>query len=108
MASKIGAIALTLAICSSTLSPTGVRAENGQIAAGVLGGLIGGALLGGALARARRRLPCTMKLTRLYDAPVCREVRQRYWDGFVWLYRGSKFVIEISRPAQCSASAVRS
>ena len=50
MASKIGAIALTLAICSSTLSPTGVRAENGQIAAGVLGGLIGGALLGGALA----------------------------------------------------------
>src|SRR3981189_3762814 len=30
--------------------PAPARAENGQIAAGVVGGLIGGALLGGALA----------------------------------------------------------
>ena len=32
------------------LPPVPAKAENGQIAAGVVGGLIGGALLGGALA----------------------------------------------------------
>ena len=40
-----GIVALTLAT-SPLLLPVPVRAENGQIAAGVVGGLIGGALLG--------------------------------------------------------------
>ena len=44
--SKIAAAtaALTLAV-GSFLSPMPARAENGQIAAGVVGGLIGGAML---------------------------------------------------------------
>jgi hypothetical protein len=41
--------AVTL-VAGASLLPAPARAENGQIAAGVVGGLIGGALLGGALA----------------------------------------------------------
>lgn len=47
-------LAVTL-IASPLLLPQSARAENGEIAAGVVGGLIGGALLGGALASRRRR-----------------------------------------------------
>nr|HAQ92311.1 hypothetical protein [Afipia sp.] len=43
-------VAVTLA-AGPLLLPTPATAENGQIAAGVVGGLIGGALLGGAPAR---------------------------------------------------------
>jgi hypothetical protein len=85
---KTGSIAVALAICSATLSPTTVRAENGQIAAGVLGGLIGGALLGGALASRPPPPPVYYEAAPVYvEEPLCRQVRQRYWDGFVWLYR---------------------
>ena len=42
-------LAVTL-VASPLLLPQSARAENGEIAAGVVGGLIGGALLGGALA----------------------------------------------------------
>jgi hypothetical protein len=90
MASKLGAIvvAVAIAICSATLSPTGVRAENGQIAAGVVGGLIGGALLGSALASRPPPPPVYYEAAPVYvEEPICRQVRQRYWDGFGWLYR---------------------
>jgi hypothetical protein len=43
-------VAVTL-LMGPLLLPVPARAENSQIAAGVVGGLIGGALLGGALAR---------------------------------------------------------
>jgi hypothetical protein len=42
-------VAVTL-VTSPLVLPVPASAENGQIAAGVVGGLIGGALLGGALA----------------------------------------------------------
>src|SRR5216683_3302006 len=45
-------VAVTL-LTSPLLLPVPASAENGQIAAGVVGGLIGGALLGGALSRPR-------------------------------------------------------
>lgn len=69
--------------------PVPARAENGQIAAGVVGGLIGGALIGGALASRPAPPP------RVYYAPepvyveepVCRVVHERYWDGYGWVYR---------------------
>jgi hypothetical protein len=88
MAWKTGSIAVALAICSATLSPTAVRAENGQIAAGVVGGLIGGALLGSALASRPPPPPVYYEAAPVYvEEPMCRQVRQRYWDGFGWLYR---------------------
>ena len=56
------------------------KAENGQIAAGVAGGLIGGALLGGAIAASR---PAPVYV----EEPACRLVRERFWDGYGWRMR---------------------
>ena len=79
-------IAITLA-ASAFLSPAPASAENGQIAAGVVGGLIGGALLGGALARPAPP-PVYYAPEPVYvEEPACRLVRERYWDGYGWQFR---------------------
>jgi hypothetical protein len=77
-----------VAIAAATLfSPAPATAENGQIALGVVGGLIGGALLGGALA-SRPPPPVYYAPTPVYvEEPLCRFVRERYWDGYGWIYR---------------------
>src|ERR1700732_285579 len=81
-------VAVTLA-AGPLLLPASARAENGQIAAGVVGGLIGGALLGGALASR----PAPPPPVYYAPAPVhgeesaCRLVRERFWDGYDWRYR---------------------
>ena len=63
------------------------KAENGQIAAGVAGGLIGGALLGGAIA-ASRPAPVYVTPAPVYvEEPACRLVRERFWDGYGWRFR---------------------
>ena len=74
-------------ICGSfpfTLSPA--QAENGQIAAGVAGGLLGGVLLGGALASRPAYAyppPVYYAPAPVYlEEPVCRIVRERFWDGY--------------------------
>jgi hypothetical protein len=80
--------AVTLA-AGPLLLPVPARAENGQIAAGVVGGLIGGALLGSALARpAPPPPPVYYAPAPVYvEEPVCRFVRERYWDGYGWVFR---------------------
>jgi hypothetical protein len=82
-------VAVTLAASPLLLLPAPARAENGEIAAGVVGGLIGGALLGGALAsRPAPPPPVYYAPESVYvEEPVCRLVRQRYWDGYDWRYR---------------------
>jgi len=83
-------LAVTL-VGSPLLLPQSARAENGEIAAGVVGGLIGGALLGGALAS--RPAPPPPPPAYYAPAPVyveepaCRLVRERYWDGYDWRFR---------------------
>ena len=80
-------VAVTLA-ASPLLLPAPARAENGQIAAGVVGGLIGGALLGGALSRPAPPPPVYYAPEPVYvEEPVCRLVRERYWDGYGWQFR---------------------
>ena len=81
-------VAVTL-LTSPLLLPVPASAENGQIAAGVVGGLIGGALLGGALAaRPAPPPPAYYAPEPVYvDEPVCRLVRERYWDGYDWRIR---------------------
>jgi hypothetical protein len=81
-------LAVTLA-ASQLLLPAPAKAENGQIAAGVVGGLIGGALLGGALAaRPAPPPPVYYAPEPVYvDEPVCRMVRERFWDGYDWRFR---------------------
>ena len=91
-------LAATL-VTSSLLLPVSARAENGNIAVGVVGGLIGGALIGGALA-ARPALPPPPPIyyapEPVYvEEPACRFVRERYWDGYGWQFRrSSKFAID--------------
>jgi hypothetical protein len=68
------------------------RAENGQIAAGVAGGLIGGALLGGAIAASRPApvyapAPAYAPPPVYVEEPACRLVRERFWDGYGWRMR---------------------
>jgi hypothetical protein len=86
IASTIAAVTLA---AGPFLLPVPARAENGQIAAGVAGGLIGGALLGSALARpAAPPPPVYYAPAPVYvEEPVCRFVRERYWDGYGWVFR---------------------
>ena len=81
-------VAVTLA-ASPLLLPASARAENGEIAAGVVGGLIGGALLGGALAsRPAPPPPVYYAPAPVYvEEPACRLVRERFWDGYDWRFR---------------------
>jgi len=79
-------VAVTLA-ASPLLSSAPARAENGEIAAGVVGGLIGGAI-GGALVRPAPPPPVYYAPEPVYvEEPVCRLVRERYWDGYGWQFR---------------------
>jgi hypothetical protein len=70
-----------------------IRAENGQIAAGIAGGLIGGALIGGALASRPVYAPPPPPPVYYYptpvvvEEPVCRIVRESYWDGYGYRVR---------------------
>jgi hypothetical protein len=75
----------TIAGSLVSVTPT-AKAENGQIAAGVAGGLIGGALLGGAIA-ASRPAPVYAPAPVYVEEPACRLVRERFWDGYGWRMR---------------------
>jgi hypothetical protein len=81
-------VAVTLA-AGPLLLPASARADNGQITAGVVGGLIGGALLGGALAaRPAPPPPVYYAPEPVYiEEPACRLVRERFWDGYGWQVR---------------------
>lgn len=91
MSKALTTLALTL-VAGSLLLSAPSQAENGQIAAGVVGGLLGGALIGGALASAPPPPPAPppayYEPAPVYvEAPVCRFVGERFWDGFGWEYR---------------------
>lgn len=88
MGKIVSTIAAAALVAGPLLLPVSARAENGQIAAGVVGGLIGGALLGGALASRPAPPPVYYAPEPVYvEEPVCRVVRERYWDGYGWVYR---------------------
>ena len=86
---KIASAILAVTLAASPLwLPAPARAENGQIAAGLVGGLIGGALLGGALAARPAPPPVYYAPEPVYiEEPACRLVRERYWDGYGWQFR---------------------
>src|SRR5260370_15462233 len=77
-------VAVTTIAASLASVALTAKAGDGQIAAGVAGGLIGGALLGGAIA-AGRPAPVYAAPAPVYveEAPR-RLVRQRFWDGYGW------------------------
>jgi hypothetical protein len=94
IASKSAAAAFVLAILVS--GTTATRAANGEIAAGIAGGLIGGALIGGALASppVYAAPPPPAYYAPTYEAapviveePACRLVREQFWDGYGYRVR---------------------
>ena len=93
--SKIAFKLTTLALATvPLLADMPARAENGQIAAGIAGGLIGGALIGGALASRPTYEPPPPAIYYepapapvVVEEPVCRVVREEYWDGYVYRIR---------------------
>ena len=87
--SKIASALVAVTLAAGPLwLPAPARAENGNIAAGVVGGLIGGALIGGALASRPPPPPVYYAPAPVYvEEPVCRLVRERYWDGYGWIFR---------------------
>ena len=86
--SKIASALVAVTLAAGPLwLPAPARAENGNIAAGVMGGLIGGALIGGALA-SRPPPPAYYAPAPVYvEEPACRWVRERFWDGYGWQVR---------------------
>lgn len=82
-------LAIALVTAATALSSVAVpqaKAENGQIAAGVAGGLLGGMLLGGALSQPRRHYvePETVYIERRH----CYWARgPRYWDDYQGVWR---------------------
>jgi len=93
--SKIAFKLTTLALATiPLLADAPARAENGQIAAGIAGGLIGGALIGGALASRPTYAPPPPVVYYepapapvVVEEPVCRVVREEYWDGYGYRIR---------------------
>ena len=75
-----GAIAATLALSSGA-----ARAENGQVAAGIIGGLAAGTLLGAAVAQPRYYAPGPVYVA---PPPSCYWTRgQPMWDEYrgIWI-----------------------
>src|SRR4030088_3163252 len=86
------AIVAVTFLTSPLLLPVPASAENGQIAAGVVGGLIGGGVVrggpGGRAASPPPPPPVYYAPEPVYvEEPVCRLVRERYWDGYGWQFR---------------------
>jgi hypothetical protein len=86
---KIASVIAAIAVAAGPLLvPAPAAAENGRIAAGVVGGLIGGALISGALASRPAPPPVYYAPQPVYvEEPPCRFVRERYWDGYGYVYR---------------------
>ncbi|MEO6381429.1 MAG: hypothetical protein ABIO35_05370 [Nitrobacter sp.] len=90
LAAAVPAIALVVGSLVATVPEA--KADGGQIAAGVAGGLLGGALLGSALAGPRVYAapppPVYYAPAPVYvDEPECRLVREQYWDGYGYRVR---------------------
>src|SRR5215208_7029158 len=82
---KTFAALVAVATVAGSLTATPASAQRG-VAAGVVGGLIGGAIIGGAIASSR---PAYAAPAPVYvdEAPPCRMVRERFWDGYGWRFR---------------------
>ncbi len=92
---KSAAAVLAMALGAGSIAVTipEAKADGGQIAAGLAGGLLGGAFIGSALASPRVYAappppPAYYAPTPVYvDDSGCRLIRERYWDGYGYSVR---------------------
>src|ERR1700737_3423438 len=80
---KTFAAFVAVATIAGSLAATPASAQRG-VGAAVVGGLIGGAIIGGAIASSR---PAYGAPVYVEEAPPCRLVRERFWDGYGWRFR---------------------
>jgi len=80
---KTFAAFVAVATIACSLAATPASAQRG-VAAGLAAGLIGGAIVGGAIASSR---PAYGGPVYVEEAPPCRWVRERFWDGYGWRVR---------------------
>jgi hypothetical protein len=76
---KTFAALVAVATIASSLATTPASAQRG-----VAAGVVGGAIIGGAIANSR---PAYGGPVYVEEAPPCRMVRERFWDGYGWRYR---------------------
>jgi hypothetical protein len=83
--------AVTFAGSVIALSGEAEASKSGRaLTYGILGGVAAGALIAGAANAAPPPPPPAYYApapTYYYDAPACRIVRERYWDGYAWRSR---------------------
>jgi hypothetical protein len=91
---KLAVALVTIATAMSTVAVPNARAENGQVATGIAGGLLGGLLLGGALAPQPRYYgpaPVYVQPEPVYVEPQryrCYFTRgEPYWDDYRGVWR---------------------
>lgn len=78
------ALAVSVPILTTSFVPS--RAENGQVAAGILGGLFAGTILGSALAPRPYYPPQPVYIAPAYAEPSCYLTRgEPVWDGYRWV-----------------------
>jgi hypothetical protein len=88
MNKTIAALLAVATIGSSLVVAAPARAGDG-VGAGIAAGLIGGAIVGGAIASSRPAYPAPVYVEPAPPPvqPGCYWQRQRYWDGYGWVYQ---------------------
>ena len=81
---KTFAALIAVTTIAGSLAATPASAQRG-VGVGIAAGLLGGAIIGGAIASSR---PAYAAPAPVYvEAPACRLVRERFWDGYGWRMR---------------------
>jgi len=80
----VATIAGSLVIAMPAAQAQHHHRHHGGGGAGLAAGLIGGAIIGGAIAASR---PAYGEPVYVEEAPACRLVRERFWDGYGWRFR---------------------
>jgi hypothetical protein len=86
MKKTFAAFVAVAAIAAGSLTTTPAAAQRG-LGAAVAGGIIGGAIVGGAVAASR---PAPVYVEEA-PPPGCAWRRERYWDGYNWVFRRVPF-----------------
>ena len=88
MKKTIAALLAVATIAGSLVSAAPALAGDG-VGVGLAAGLIGGAIVGGAIASTRPAYPAPVYVEPAPPPvpPGCYWQRQRYWDGYGWVYQ---------------------